>query len=46
MPGHYGDKKKAGSRPERKKAAMGANKAGAKAMKAATLALLAKKKKK
>ena len=64
MPGHYGDKKKAGSRPERKKAGSrpevkkGAKArtgsfpipkkkpAGAKAMKAATLALLKKKKKK
>ena len=39
MPGHYGDKKKAGSRPVNAGA-------GPAAMKAATMALLKKKKKK
>ena len=45
MPGHYGPSK-AAEMVAKKKRAMGANKAGAKAMKAATLALLKKKKKK
>ena len=45
MPGHYGDKKKAGSRPERKKAGSRPVNAGSRpeVMKAATLDLLRKK---